>query len=342
MPTEYLYSVSRRKYICYFSNMRVSLHRFAMIFLGLIALLSLGWLGYAYLYQSIAVSNFEIVNVTDTSATLVWTTDKEAFGNVEVSNSESGKIVYYDERDLEVNDKGEYTFIPSIARPRFSHFVILRNLLPEKMYSFSINVNGISRKVEGGSSSFTTHPTLGSLSNPDPVYGKVFSQDRGVVDDGYVLFSRQNAKGIRSQKIASPISNSTYTLDIQNLRVVEKSDMYIGDNNDREIAEYFIGYEGGVHKALYAFSAEQDQPVNDVLVSTKDAVKAASDSLTALRAKAQSYCLSSCGIDQNGDGALSISEANFGTPGTAGWCSCCDSNCVSGLSCGVADPSNYQ
>jgi hypothetical protein len=85
----------------------------------------------------------KITNITDSSFTVSWVTQKEAIGYVEVE--ETSPKTHLDNRDA-TDNLGKYT----------THYVEVKNLDSEKKYSFTIYSEGKEFRNEGRSYSVTT------------------------------------------------------------------------------------------------------------------------------------------------------------------------------------------
>jgi hypothetical protein len=110
---------------------------------------------------SAKVKNIRVANISDNSATISWTTDKETSGYVIWGNSE-GNI------DKIVNeDVGTQKY--------FSHSVSLTGLAPETKYFYKINSDGTVFDNSGIPWQIVTGPTLSSNKNSFLVSGNVIN-----------------------------------------------------------------------------------------------------------------------------------------------------------------------
>ncbi|MCA9385029.1 fibronectin type III domain-containing protein [Candidatus Dojkabacteria bacterium] len=230
--------------------------------------------------RSVSVSNVKLTNVTSNGATVVWTTDKPVKGSVVVNDQE-----YYDDRNIEETDVGEYRYMLEKAVDRYTHSVTIRNLSPEASYDFSIKVNGVEKGVNG--STFSTLPVVEAISSPEPVYGQIFMDDGSRVNDGVVVFQKSGINGEVSQYRSSVVADGTYSLDIQNLYNVERTELFSEMASDIEIFDYFVRGEKGILEASQTVGVDGDQPVADMYVDS--VVMTAMDSSIQSSVNAQGF-----------------------------------------------------
>ncbi len=184
----------------------------------------LGWGGY-YVYRSIAFKpqNIVVTNVTDSSATITWTTSSQMNGVVYYKKDSSvlpgplgiiGSRIGYDDRDVsdaqtacvnEFNKNASETkdenfsvsgedFDCDNARVTgmgkyYTHSVTIKDLDPESTYYFSMGDGIWSFKSDV--SSLKTFALLEEVKEPSPVFGKVVGDDGTYSRDGliYITFS---------------------------------------------------------------------------------------------------------------------------------------------------------
>lgn len=117
-----------------------------LLVLGIVGGLSVMKKGTAFFSRAskdVSPQDVKITNITDTSFTVSWVTQKEAVGYIEVE--EANQKTHLDIRDGPDN-LGKYT----------THYVEVKNLDAEKKYSFTIYSEGKEFKDEGRSYSVTT------------------------------------------------------------------------------------------------------------------------------------------------------------------------------------------
>jgi hypothetical protein len=199
------------------------LRTISKIVLLIIVLGLLGWGGY-YVYRSIAFKpqNIVVTNITDSSATITWTTSSQMNGVVYYRKNKSvlpgplgiiGSHIGYDDRDVsdaqtacvnEFNKNASETkdenfsvsgenFDCEDARVTgmgkyYTHSVTIKDLDPESTYYFSMGDGIWSFKSDV--SSVETFSLLEEVAEPMPVFGRVIGDDGSYSRDAlvYVTF----------------------------------------------------------------------------------------------------------------------------------------------------------
>ena len=132
--------------------------------------------------RSRTVSRLNITNLTGTGFTVSWVTEEKEKGKVVVvKKGESFGILpgifkerFYDDRDIEQNDNGEWVLKEKGSQKRYTHHVTIRGLEPETEYEFRIMGRLIGMRFENGvSNEVKTQKISEDLTTPDPAYGKV-------------------------------------------------------------------------------------------------------------------------------------------------------------------------
>lgn len=183
--------------------------RFKKIILGLLLFLLVIFLLY-YILKLIEPSgppqNVLISNVTDHQVTITWTTQKPTKGALLVSDN--GKFPILPIFTKVFKDDGEKLLGKMNFYP--THKVTIDNLEPNKSYQFRI-YQGWKKKYQGN---FTTGPALSSINTPNPVYGRVISQDKKPVIGALVYFSASGSS------LLSTLTNNEgrWSMDLANLR----------------------------------------------------------------------------------------------------------------------------
>lgn len=159
--------------------------------------------------------NVHVINVTDTSFTLAFTTNAPTVAAVNIQNTNPPTLVY-DKRDTSGNT------------PYLTHFITVNSLTPETNYTFSILSDGKNYLDQGKLYSVMTTPKTTSVSDTYPISGSVIAPDGTPGSDTLVLFSipnavplgtvtdaqgnyRISANNIREQKTFEPIPISPKT-----------------------------------------------------------------------------------------------------------------------------------
>lgn len=125
--------------------------------------------------QSTEPQKIQASNITDTSFTISWLTQKETTGFVRV-RSQSNSFVFYDERDD-----------ADMPKKHSAHSVIVKNLRPQTSYVSEIFTNG---KSSGEKLAVETGPSLGNNPNSlEPAYGSLIDAANSPVADGLVYLS---------------------------------------------------------------------------------------------------------------------------------------------------------
>lgn len=127
----------------------------------------------------------EITNLNPIQATIFWQTDiKEVGWLVYGDNKNNLNNVAFDERDISEN-KNKY----------LNHYVVLKNLTPDKTYYFAIISN--NQKIirpDNKYFSFKTPKTISNLTKLSPISGKILDENLSPLNSGVVLLSIKDKK----------------------------------------------------------------------------------------------------------------------------------------------------
>ncbi|MBP7832450.1 MAG: hypothetical protein KA035_01630 [Candidatus Levybacteria bacterium] len=123
--------------------------------------------------------NVHVINATDTSFTLAFTTNAPTVAAVNIQNTNPPTLVY-DKRDTSGNT------------PYLTHFITVNSLTPETNYTFSILSDGKNYLDQGKLYSVTTSKTTTNVSDTYPLSGSVIAPDGTPGSDTLVLFSIPN------------------------------------------------------------------------------------------------------------------------------------------------------
>lgn len=162
--------------------------------LGIALIVTLTALGALYYYYNPApkeninfqVSNLQVVNITDTQATIIWQTSQPKVGEVEYSSFQMNLKKASDNRDH------------NQSKARMVHFVSLNNLKPDTKYSYKIKNDEAlfpdkalefkTAKVETGSNDDLT------FSFVKPIRGTVLNTNLNPIDESLVLVKIEGAQ----------------------------------------------------------------------------------------------------------------------------------------------------
>lgn len=200
----------------------------------------LGWGGY-YVYRSIAFrpQNIAVTNITDSSATITWTTSSQMNGVVYYKKGSSvlpgplgiiGSRVGYDDRDVsdaqtacvdkfnknagETKDENfsvsgenfdcENTRVTGMGK-YYTHSVTIKDLDPESTYYFAMGDGIWSFKSDV--SSVKTFTLLDEVDTPMPVFGKIVGDDGTYSRDSLVYITFRDGSEEQDSIIYSSTSN---------------------------------------------------------------------------------------------------------------------------------------
>lgn len=167
----------------------------------------------------------EISNISDTQATVSWSSQSPISGFVKASENLSLDQTYKDDRD------------ESTPQNHHSHFVTLRNLTPKTTYHF---------KIQSGATLYPDTPltftTSGEVSTQNllPIIGQILTPDYLPADDVLVLL---NIPG--SQKLASITkSGGSFILPLAQLLTEDLSTDYLLPETQVKAHSIIIGSSG--------------------------------------------------------------------------------------------------
>ena len=161
--------------------------------LGLSLLVIIGGVGViTYLYinrqlfnskNSLNPKNIQVVNITDTSATIMWQTDQKTTGALQFSNSPV--------LDKEQNDDRDKLNL----QPHLIHFVTLKNLTDQTSYFYKIKANDST--YPSSNLNFKTAPKLvdeqPQLPNNQSIQGTVLDNNLQPIDEALVFLKIKDA-----------------------------------------------------------------------------------------------------------------------------------------------------
>lgn len=226
-----------------------------------------------------------VTNITDSGATITWVTEEPTVGRVFVFPkgkgglnvpiiSLIGKDLFYDDRDMDQNQEGEYVLKDEGYQERKTHHVSIRGLLPETEYEFRI-VGKFNTVREQSSSdnlvieNFKTGKINEELKTPDPAYGKVSFENPSNSNDAIVKLVITNNNEIISQTVSTYLSNNgTWSIDTNSIREIDLNSV-LNIDADKHIEKFFV-ITGDGKSFSYDVNPELDQPTNEFILSTEN------------------------------------------------------------------------
>lgn len=179
--------------------------------LGLLLLLVATSLGiFLYIYKQktdaqkkleAAPINLQVVNITDTEASIIWQTKIPTQGFINWGHSNK-----LDFKKLDDRDKDQLT-------PHLIHFVTIKDLQPDSSYFFTVKVNNfIFPEI---SKQFKTTKTLDNQFIPfGPIIGTVLDQSLQPLDEGLI-----SLKVLQGSNVGTFVTNDgNYLLPLTQLR----------------------------------------------------------------------------------------------------------------------------
>ncbi|GAB4219082.1 MAG: hypothetical protein Fur009_3450 [Candidatus Microgenomates bacterium] len=126
------------------------------------------------------LKRIEITNLNPIQATIFWQTDEKETGWVMYGEDKNNiNTIVFDERDI-LENKGKY----------LNHYVVLKNLTPDKNYYYVIISD--DKKIvrpDGQYFSFKTPKTISNLTKLSPISGKILNDNLLPLNSGVVLLS---------------------------------------------------------------------------------------------------------------------------------------------------------
>lgn len=175
------------------------------------------------------IRNVYVTNITDSSATIVWTTSEPTYSDLLYKKDDSWIPVVelitsknaYEDRDMQETDSGQFS---RFRREKYhTHSVTLRDLDPESTYYFKIK-NGLFTMDHGTINSFKTFTALEQVSTPIPAYGNVKDANAKNIDNVLVIVMITNkTEGDNEPQVSTYASTFTadgrgYNLDLSGVR----------------------------------------------------------------------------------------------------------------------------
>lgn len=217
-----------------------------------------------------------ISNISDSSFTVSWVTDKETIGFVKYSQGLSLNETAYDERD-EADG----------AKARITHFIVLKNLSPQQKYYFKITSQDQIFGLEDQPYEQYTAP-VSEQTPPVPVvtFGKIKNGDGEIPQEAIIFLKLPDSTTLSTY----PSSDGNFLMTVTNARSMDLS-AYV-DVKDGDTATVWA--EGG---------REGNLSDTEVLINTNKAL----DGLTLKKpiSLIEEPAENSLG-DFNGDGLINV------------------------------------
>lgn len=202
------------------------------------------------------VKNVFVSNVTDHQVSISWTTAIPTRGALIIAEKDNFPLlplfttIYRDDTEKVL---GDFKF-------SYTHHATVGGLQPNKTYQFRIYQEW--KKVYRGS--FSTGPTLQSILNPNPVYGKILQPDRETPVAGAIVYL-QVLKDTSRSALLSTVTNKNghWSVDLANVR---SSDLTSPVKISTNSAERMIVETGKKGKFKALTLPDKDQPWPDVIL----------------------------------------------------------------------------
>lgn len=227
---------------------RKELITIGILILGLPLLLYASYQAYQF-FTSASVeakpNNVLVSNLTTSSVTISWVTEKEATGSVIPVLNGTEKYPVVDKRG---------------SGKRYTHYVELDDLDPNTTYEFII-VSGSSKYTDEGSKnfSFKTAPITADTPTPNPIHGSV-----DVSGDDIMLFALPKDKSTYPVSAIMP-SGGNWIMDVSALRKVsDKSMANISDSTNMTVIAVSGLNEGAVVEGSFSEIFDSNGKLKDV------------------------------------------------------------------------------
>ncbi|MBI5018985.1 fibronectin type III domain-containing protein [Candidatus Gottesmanbacteria bacterium] len=172
-----------------------------------------------------APKNMTVTNITDTSFTVTWITDKPVSGSVKLD----GAGMFFDERYADATTKAQ-----TASAEYTTHSVPVRNLKPDTAYKFTILSNGAPANSGGKPYETKTAPMITGLGTGiEPAYGQISAQNGLPLESAIVYLTLENGQTL------STLSKATGTWVIP-LNLVRSSDLTRFVQNAERIDETLV------------------------------------------------------------------------------------------------------
>ena len=183
-----------------------------------------------------------ISNISDSSFTVSWVTEKATTGFIQYGTSaEFGNSLQDDREDG--------------LRDRHTHYVTIKKLKPDTLYYYQI-VSGVDTYPSKGKPyQQKTAPTLVTTPNiTTPIYGKVSLPGNQTPKEGIIYLLPKNGT-----TIASPVVNGNWILTVDNSRTLDLKDNLKFNQGDMMDA-YVEGGSEGTAEVKFSLKSDDTQP----------------------------------------------------------------------------------
>lgn len=174
----------------------------------------------------------QITNISDNSFTVSWITDKETSGFISFGDSEKLGNTALDDRDT------------GAEQARFTHYVTIKSLDPEKVYFFKINSTDKSYQQK------TAPVTSDAPPVAQVIFGSVITKDGKIPKEAIIYLNFED-----STALSTFTRNGNYLLTLNNARVKDLST--------------YISYKGGDKVKVYGVSPEGSYEITSIVSSNK-------------------------------------------------------------------------
>ncbi|HQG57862.1 MAG TPA: hypothetical protein PLX79_02695 [Candidatus Dojkabacteria bacterium] len=270
-----------------------------------------------------------VTNITDTSATITWTTTYKSTGSLIVNDSSQKTFLsfnqnarIYDDRDKIEIDKDSYSYK---KLPRYTHSITIDNLSPSKDYHFSI-FSGFLVLPSYSDLSFETFSTLEEISTPQPAYGIVTDEFGQLSEDSLVIFTISDDQDVVSQIYSYPLDGKRgWSIDLANIRLSDGTSKYpIYGNSELTVNAINSSYSSTSYSPIEDIqpteqmilnnNSDQQQEILNLLPKVFSAQISDVDKTTAGKEDNSITCKPSC------------DNKECGSDGCGGTCGQCSSN----------------
>lgn len=152
--------------------------------------------------------NLMLTNVTDTSFTVVFTTNGLTDVVLNINDTKTGSSLILDDRDKKTGAQNKY----------FSHHISVPNLTPDKTYVFKLIISG-KEYIDPLYSVKTGQPISSQPPTQNPIFGKVLLPDGTAASDSVVIVKTDQSENIS----AVTDNNGEFILPTNSLRNKEST-----------------------------------------------------------------------------------------------------------------------
>ena len=165
--------------------------------------------------------SLEVVNLNDSSVTVIWNTTDDTSGKVNLYGSDSKATVVLDDRDVSTN---------ADTNKRKIHFATIKNLTASTKYTFTILSNDKEYFNNTARWDLTTLKTPSSALVPKPIYGQA-NVDTGGKGEILIKMIAKTTSGDSLTLANLSTSSGTYSFDLSSLRTSTGEVMYLNTND---------------------------------------------------------------------------------------------------------------